>query len=510
MHNFNIQNNRIIIQPKLTINSPGDKYEQEADALADRVMRMSSNETAKPVTGLIGKSLQRKCAHCEDEEKRRKPVMRKTEAGNEGMQVSSSFASSLNASMGGGSSLPKATRSFMENAFSTDFSSVKIHADAQSAEMSDGINAKAFTYRNDIYFNNGQLDTGSTEGKKLLAHELTHVVQQSSLYSGIVQMEPQKVNEEVKESSYMGYIDDKTWCRDSAETGKLHPGQQCYREIPPEEGFAAAKQECFNSTTHEYVEPSDDTVSAVCGINEDGTCKIQIPPNPLTKCGMRAMGHGISDICGEDTDLCGAIVGGGFGLFNGLGLPKHGLDTPGAANVLLPVLLGSMSAFVYSKLVPAINPYALRLGFKPNYNLSVAPRVGQYHIPYISRVALGMGYEHQGVSLPLVPVKISLTLGMESDLIFAEGDKNGSTFQGNIGLRIDLGRQAGVVLTANRGAGLALGNDIKPIVSTSLGAGIKVADFLNVQLVGNKNDGDTETTYMLKVTGTARKPLPKR
>ena len=167
-----------LIQPKLTVNTPGDIYEQEADAMADRVMRMSSNEAAKPITGLIGASLQRKCAHCEEEDKRRKPVMRKTEAGNSGMNVSSSFAASLNASKGGGSPLPQATKNLMENAFSTDFSSVKIHTDSQASELSSGINAMAFTTGNDIYFNQGQYHPGSDEGKQLLAHELTHVIQQ--------------------------------------------------------------------------------------------------------------------------------------------------------------------------------------------------------------------------------------------------------------------------------------------------------------------------------------------
>jgi Domain of unknown function (DUF4157) len=167
------------VQPKLTVNTPGDIYEQEADAMADRVMRMSSNETAKPVTGLIGKSLQRKCTHCEDEEKK-KPIMRKAEAGNSGMSVSSSFASSLNASKGGGSPLPQGTRSFMENAFSRDFSGVKIHTDGQASEMSKGINARAFTHGNDIYFDDGQYNTASVLGRHLLAHELTHTMQQGS------------------------------------------------------------------------------------------------------------------------------------------------------------------------------------------------------------------------------------------------------------------------------------------------------------------------------------------
>jgi len=170
---------KVLVQPKLIINSPGDIYEQEADAMADRVMRMSSYETAKPVTGLIGKSLQRKCAHCE-EEKRRKPVMRKAEAGNSGMPVSSSFAATLNASKGGGSPLPQGTRSFMENAFSTDFSGVNIHNDNQALKMNQCINARAFTYGSDIYFGGGEYSPNTHEGKSLLAHELTHVVQQAN------------------------------------------------------------------------------------------------------------------------------------------------------------------------------------------------------------------------------------------------------------------------------------------------------------------------------------------
>ncbi|MBK6730896.1 MAG: DUF4157 domain-containing protein [Bacteroidetes bacterium] len=132
-----------VVQAKLTVNEPGDIYEQEAEAMADRVMRMSSNEATKPVTGLIGKSLQRKCALCEEEEKKKKPIMRKAEAGSAGMSVSTSFASSLNASKGGGSTLPEGTRSFMENAFSTDFSEVRIHTGSKASEMSRGINSKA-------------------------------------------------------------------------------------------------------------------------------------------------------------------------------------------------------------------------------------------------------------------------------------------------------------------------------------------------------------------------------
>lgn len=170
------------IQPKLQVNQPGDRFEQEADAMADSVMRMPDAHQQQaapnnPVTGIIGRSVQRKCAHCEEEEK--KKLMRKTEAGNSGMSVSSSFASSLYASKGGGSPLPQGTKGFMENAFGIDFSDVKIHTGAQASEMNKAINAKAFTYGNDIYFNEGTYAADSGPGKKLLAHELTHVVQQT-------------------------------------------------------------------------------------------------------------------------------------------------------------------------------------------------------------------------------------------------------------------------------------------------------------------------------------------
>lgn len=104
--------------------------------------------------------------------------MRKAEAGNTGMPISPSFAASLNASKGGGLPLAPGTRSFMENAFSSDFSRVKVHADSKASEMSRGINAKAFTHGSDIYFNEGQYNPSSDEGKHLLAHELTHAIQQ--------------------------------------------------------------------------------------------------------------------------------------------------------------------------------------------------------------------------------------------------------------------------------------------------------------------------------------------
>jgi hypothetical protein len=166
-----------LVQPKLEINSPGDAYEHEADAMADKVARMGNTQTpVKPVTGLIGSSVQRKCSDCEEEEKSKMPLMRKAQGG--GYSASPALVSQLGSSKGSGNPLPKVTRNFMERAFSTDFAKVRIHTGSEAAKMSQGISAKAFTHGSDIYFNQGQYDPHSPAGKHLLAHELTHVVQQ--------------------------------------------------------------------------------------------------------------------------------------------------------------------------------------------------------------------------------------------------------------------------------------------------------------------------------------------
>lgn len=94
--------------------------------------------------------------------------------------ASSSFESTLTSTKGNGSSLPKETRTFMENRFGADFSGVKIHTDGNAAMMSSQISAQAFTHGSDIYFNDGKYNPGTSEGKNLIAHELTHTIQQGA------------------------------------------------------------------------------------------------------------------------------------------------------------------------------------------------------------------------------------------------------------------------------------------------------------------------------------------
>ncbi len=157
----------VYFQPTLTVGSPNGALEHEADTIAEQVMRMQEENF-----------IQRKAVNREKGQKKN-TILRKEGAENSDMSVSSSFASSLYSSKGGGSPLPQETRSFMESALNTDFSSVKIHSDYHASEMSKRINAKAFTFGKDIYFNEGHYNPTSGNGRQLLAHELAHVVQQS-------------------------------------------------------------------------------------------------------------------------------------------------------------------------------------------------------------------------------------------------------------------------------------------------------------------------------------------
>ena len=115
---------------------------------------------------------QRKCAECEAEE-RKKRVQRK-ETGP-GVLVPERAVS---ATRSGGQPLDAETRSFMEPRFGFDFSRVRIHADGEAAQAARSIHAHAYTIGEDVVFGSGRFSPRASDGRRLLAHELTHVVQQ--------------------------------------------------------------------------------------------------------------------------------------------------------------------------------------------------------------------------------------------------------------------------------------------------------------------------------------------
>ncbi|WP_291287896.1 DUF4157 domain-containing protein [Flavobacterium sp.] len=208
------------IQKKIKTGTVGDKYEVEADAVADKVVNnkpsaaglLQSKEEVqqKPISETISsvqskekkeeekvqkksdkkeeeKTVQAKCADCEkegvqkkeDKKEEEKPVQKKGK-NTESEIHDSNLEGRLNSSKGSGATLDKNTKNEMEAGFGTDFSNVKIHTDSSAVQMSQELGAQAFTSGNDVYFNEGKYNPGSTEGKHLLAHELTHTVQQGN------------------------------------------------------------------------------------------------------------------------------------------------------------------------------------------------------------------------------------------------------------------------------------------------------------------------------------------
>jgi len=162
------------IQPKLTINDPNDEYEKEADEMADKVMRMQRPFVqTKP---LPINSIHRKCAHCEEDKTAQRKEMNGSEA-----TVDHTLERYVGNLSGSGQSLSNEARNFYEPRFGYDFSNVKVHTDSVAAKSAQSINALAYTSGNNIVFNNGQYSPNTHGGKRLLGHELTHVMQQSTV-----------------------------------------------------------------------------------------------------------------------------------------------------------------------------------------------------------------------------------------------------------------------------------------------------------------------------------------
>ena len=93
---------------------------------------------------------------------------------------SSAIQSGINMNLGKGSKLPGKTKAYFEPRFGKSLDHVRVHSDSHANRLSEAINARAFTKGKDIFFASGQFKPGSQQGKRLIAHELTHVIQQGS------------------------------------------------------------------------------------------------------------------------------------------------------------------------------------------------------------------------------------------------------------------------------------------------------------------------------------------
>ena len=172
-----------LVQAKLVLGGAHDRLEREADRVAERVVTTRDGAGVE-LSRVAAATVQRSCAACQQEEEDGPTlVQRKAEpaVGGGAMDVSPlgpRFSASVLAAKSGGRPLAPDVRLSMESGFRHDFSRVRIHDDSGSAALARQINARAFTAGRDVFFARGEFAPAGLAGKKLLAHELAHVIQQ--------------------------------------------------------------------------------------------------------------------------------------------------------------------------------------------------------------------------------------------------------------------------------------------------------------------------------------------
>jgi len=225
------------IQAKLTIGQPNDQYEQEADQVASQVVqqintsapvqrqeqgeeelqtkseiqrqtdeeelqtkseiqRQTDEEELQTKLEINPVSIQRKIGVNQLQQKPLISMLQRREA-VQGGEASTDLESSINNAKSGGQSLDIGLQRSMGQAMGADFSGVRVHTDSNADQLSQSIQAKAFTTGNHIFMKQGEYNPSSQQGQELLAHELTHVVQQNG---GAVQ---RKRNSNVKPTNMM-------------------------------------------------------------------------------------------------------------------------------------------------------------------------------------------------------------------------------------------------------------------------------------------------------------------
>ena len=204
-----------LVHPKLELTEPGDSDEMEADAAANEVM--SGKVCRKISGGGVGG----------------------------GMAVSSQMESQLNHLQGGGQSMPAGLRDMMERGFDRDFSQVRLHTDSEAAGLSTSINAKAFTHGNDIYFNRGQFSPETSEGQRLVAHELAHVAQGGGKVGRCLLTDESQ--RRIADTNMRKYIKEPDWIKDEVLGESLFERLVCNYYIDPKEDKKPVTIVVFNS-----------------------------------------------------------------------------------------------------------------------------------------------------------------------------------------------------------------------------------------------------------------------
>ncbi len=156
------------LQTKLAVSQPGDPLEIEADRVADHVMRLPAPQIQRTCAAGNAPCPKRK----EEQHVQREPT-------SPNPTGTSSAPADFGSTLGNGQPLDTATRSFFEPRFGADFSQVRVHTGPRAAESAQSVHARAFALGSNVVFNSGEFAPHHAAGRRLIAHELAHVVQQS-------------------------------------------------------------------------------------------------------------------------------------------------------------------------------------------------------------------------------------------------------------------------------------------------------------------------------------------
>jgi len=182
---------------ELTVAAPENEYEQEADRVSDQVLHIPESRVQRQAECSGG------TVTCNEDGVIQSQATT-TGSASSIQKTPSGFSSRLAVQKNGGTSLPASSRAYFEPRFEHDFSQVRIHDGPEAAELSQDINARAFTMDRHIFFAPNQFRPGQARGNRLLAHELTHVVQQSKRGTHAVYREPDTASPAKSAKSFDG------------------------------------------------------------------------------------------------------------------------------------------------------------------------------------------------------------------------------------------------------------------------------------------------------------------
>jgi Domain of unknown function (DUF4157) len=172
-----------LVQTKLSVSKPTDPLEKEADRTADKVMLM-----AEPVPRAAATPPAPVPPQAERAASAEQPVQR---FGEGTPSVAADAKSEIQRATTGGQALSSDARGFMEPRLGADLGDVRVHADESAASLSNHLSARAFTYRHHVFFARDQYQPGTAEGRHLLAHELSHTIQQGATLQLVEQRPPE-------------------------------------------------------------------------------------------------------------------------------------------------------------------------------------------------------------------------------------------------------------------------------------------------------------------------------